>query len=186
VSSIYGLFDATGALRYIGKANDPEHRLNCHVRDSLSGARSYPVNNWIRKNGRPELRVLEADCSDWRESERRLIAEARARGDSLLNVAEGGDEPYCSTSQRKANAAMCNQAMKDPMKRKARELKKTLTLTIKSMIERGSAFPIGQYQSMILKAYIAETKLPDLFGGLVEAIYSAPCEPCECTKPNVQ
>lgn len=118
MSNIYGLFDQDGNLRYIGKANDPEHRLRCHVRDSLSGGRNYPVNHWIRKNGIPALRVLEADCADWRESERRLIAEARARGEKLLNVADGGDEPHCSPEQRKANMEKANRHPRTIQQRK--------------------------------------------------------------------
>jgi len=63
------------------------------------------VQNWLKKNGRPEVRVLY-QCSegdDWRQIERQLISEARARGEKLLNVADGGDEPFCSIETRRAN-----------------------------------------------------------------------------------
>ena len=109
--SIYALTDPrTGAVRYIGKANDPAKRLKGHMRDARR--RQTPVYAWINKLVRlgmaPGLLVLEADCADWRESERRLIAEARARGDRLLNVADGGDEPHCPPEVRKANSDRLN------------------------------------------------------------------------------
>lgn len=100
---IYGLYDQSGKLRYIGKANNPEKRLASHMRDSVR--RDTPVYRWIRKNGKPEMRILESDCADWRESERRLISEARVSGANLLNVAEGGDEPHCSIETRRANGS---------------------------------------------------------------------------------
>lgn len=103
---VYGLYDKVGNLRYIGKANNAENRLASHMRDSVR--RDTPVYRWIRKNGKPEMRILELDCADWKESERRLIAEARASGARLLNVAEGGDEPHCSIEVRRKNAAKMN------------------------------------------------------------------------------
>lgn len=105
--SIYGLFDSKGKLLYVGKAIDPAKRLKGHMRDSMR--RQTPLYAWIRKNGQPEIRVIESDCTDWAEAERRIIAECRARGDSLLNVADGGDEPKCDIAVRSANAQMFNQ-----------------------------------------------------------------------------
>lgn len=103
MASIYGLFDKSGALRYIGKANDPAKRLGGHMRDSRR--RNTPLYCWIRKNGQPEMRILH-DCGegeDWRNVERQLIADARADGAKLLNVADGGDEPYCPMEVRQEN-----------------------------------------------------------------------------------
>ena len=99
---IYGLFDSSGALRYVGKANNAEKRLQSHMRDVRR--RPTPLYSWIRKHGKPEMRVLRV-CTDqdWREAEREIIAAARARGDRLLNVADGGDEPFCSTETRREN-----------------------------------------------------------------------------------
>jgi len=102
VGSIYGLYDTEGNLRYIGKANNPVKRLDGHMREAKR--RDYPVYRWINKHGRPELRILSENCADWRIEERRLIAEARARGEKLLNVADGGDEPFCSPEVRVSNA----------------------------------------------------------------------------------
>jgi len=101
MASIYGLYDVDGNLRYIGKANNPRKRLMSHMRDARR--RRTPLYDWINKHGIPEMRVLESDCADWREAEKRLIAEARVNGARLLNVADGGDEPYCSPETRSAN-----------------------------------------------------------------------------------
>lgn len=101
--SIYGLFDASGALRYIGKANDPKARLRGHMREATNGRRRTPLYDWLRKHGLPAMQILEADCADWQASEKRLIAEARTRGDKLLNLADGGNEPFCSIAVRSAN-----------------------------------------------------------------------------------
>ncbi len=44
------------------------------------------------------------DGNDWQSVERLAISDARASGVRLLNVADGGDEPYCSKEVRAANA----------------------------------------------------------------------------------
>lgn len=110
--SIYGLIDPRdGSIRYVGKANDPGKRLKGHLRECRR--RNTPVYAWIRKlvglGMSPGLRVLEADCEDWKEAERRIIAEMR-EGGRLLNVADGGDEPHCPLEVRKANAKKLNAA----------------------------------------------------------------------------
>jgi|SRR5215217_2940168 len=104
-AEIYALIGPhDGAVRYIGKANDSAKRLKSHLRDARR--RKTPVYDWINmlaKSGmRPTFRVLEI-ADDWVEAERRLIAEARSRGERLLNVADGGDEPFCSPEVRAAN-----------------------------------------------------------------------------------
>lgn len=103
-ASIYGLCDReTGEIRYIGKAVDPEKRLAGHMRECRR--RNTPLYAWLRKHGEPKMVIIEAGCSDWRVSERRHIAWARASGLRLLNVADGGDEPHCPVETRRANAA---------------------------------------------------------------------------------
>lgn len=129
-ASIYGLFDHAGNLRYIGKANDPVRRLASHMRDSRR--RDTPVYRWIRKNGLPVMSVLSANCVDWGAEERRLIAEARARGDKLLNVAEGGDEPFCPVHVRAANGLKAVAArIATPERARLYELKRSLGQNLK-------------------------------------------------------
>jgi hypothetical protein len=125
VTSIYGLYDKSGQLRYIGKANNPEKRLSSHMRDARR--RDTPVYRWIRKNGTPVMHILSQDCTDWRAEERRLIAEARASGHKLLNVAEGGDEPHCDIETRRANGKRLNDRIaNDPKFAELREIKRRL------------------------------------------------------------
>lgn len=132
--SIYGLFDSTGALRYIGKANDPAKRLKGHMRDVRR--RRTPLYDWLSKYGEPELRILEASCHDWKEAERRLIAEARARGDRLLNVADGGDEPHCPIETRRANGSKASAVRPKYIMRMYRRLESPLR-EASHMTERG-------------------------------------------------
>lgn len=92
----------TGDIRYIGKAKDSQKRLKGHLRDAK--ARRTPVYDWIqslaKRGAIPALRVL-ASAFDWRACEKQLIAQYRADGVRLLNLADGGDEPYCSPAHRK-------------------------------------------------------------------------------------
>lgn len=160
MTSIYGLYDAAGNLRYIGKANDPAKRLKAHMRETMSGRRNYPVNNWIRKNGQPEMRILSADCGDWKSEERRLIAEARARGDNLLNVAEGGDEPHCSEDVRRANARALNERIaNDPDFAEVRDIKRKMSAYL-----RGKHVSPERKEEMKAKLREIATINPRLFG----------------------
>lgn len=105
-ATIYALHHPeTGEVRYIGKANDPAKRLAGHLRDMH--ARRTPVYDWMRTLGQaPVMSVVEVvPDGGWQEAERRHIAEHRQRGARLLNLAQGGDEPYCSPEQRRTNGA---------------------------------------------------------------------------------
>ncbi len=99
---IYGLFDPiSGELRYIGKANSSAVRLRTHLRDCKR--RSTPVYLWMRELvAPPVLKVLE-QAKNWKEAEKRLIAHHREIGANLLNLAPGGNEPYCSKEIRAQN-----------------------------------------------------------------------------------
>jgi len=110
---IYGLCDPdTGELRYIGKANNAEARLKSHIRDARR--RRTPVYIWMNrltdKGKRPSLRILQTVCADeWEQAEREAIATARANGVRLLNLAEGGDQPFCSREVRSRNGSRTSQ-----------------------------------------------------------------------------
>lgn len=157
-AEIYALSDPiTGQLRYIGKANDSAERLKSHLRDA--NRRDTPVYRWIRKLTNkglaPAVKVLEV-THDWQESERRLIALSRARGDKLLNVADGGDEPACSTAVRSSNAVALNQRLAaDPLAKRVRDIKRAMM----------TAANLGQLpDTVVAKLHLAASKRPDLFG----------------------
>lgn len=153
MASIYGLFDNQGRLRYIGKADKPAERLKGHMRETR---RRSPLYDWLRKHGLPEMRVLEADCLDWREAERRLIAEARERGDKLLNLADGGDEPHCPREVRARNGAANARAIhSDPKRRRIWELKRSLGSALKQ------GYVSNETRAKMRKAAVDR---PDLFG----------------------
>lgn len=132
---IYGLTCPTqGDIRYIGKANRAKSRLAQHLRESR---RRTPVYDWIgslRKDGlSPGMVILETCAHDqWKEAERRIIAEYRANGARLLNIADGGDEPYCSPEVRSANGKkVAAMRASDPQKAWIYETKKMLGTALK-------------------------------------------------------
>jgi hypothetical protein len=96
--AIYALCDPDGVVRYIGKANHPKKRFGQHLREARKGL--TPKDEWItslvRENCTPSMVVLVGDSRDWEADERRLIAEHRAAGAPLLNVADGGIAQYQS------------------------------------------------------------------------------------------
>lgn len=100
VNYIYGLYDPdSGALRYIGKTNNPRRRIGQHVRDCRRGCSEKDrwVSALLSQGKRPELRILEL-ANDWEEAERRLIAEHQ--DENLLNVASGGVPLWVDKARR--------------------------------------------------------------------------------------
>lgn len=97
----------SGDVRYIGKAKDSGKRFVKHLADARR--RKTPVYCWIsslaKRGMRPSMHVIEDSVpSDvWEDVEIRLIAEARARGDRILNVADGGNAPFCPRETRSVN-----------------------------------------------------------------------------------
>lgn len=129
--SIYALTDAvTGEVRYIGKANNPKDRLKGHMRDSLR--RDTPVYRWIRKNGIPGMVILQENCADWKAAEIAAISEYKAKGARLLNVAIGGDQPFCPVDVRAANGASnAKLRASTPEKKRMYELRRALGQALK-------------------------------------------------------
>lgn len=131
MASIYALVDAvSGETRYIGKANNPEKRLKSHMRDSIR--RDTPVYRWIRKNGPPKMVVLIQDSDNWVEDETRIIAQYKKDGANLLNVAIGGDQPFCSTETRAENGRKNSKARVDTdQKRRLYNLRRNMGISLK-------------------------------------------------------
>lgn len=173
MADIYGLIDAYGELRYIGKANDCERRMENHMREI--GRRKFPLYAWLAKHGRPTMLVLESSCEDWRLSEREWIAAARFAGVPLLNLADGGDEPLCTREQRQANArktiakgygftseqakrfaSATNEKMRnDPKAREIREMKRYFAAHIKTY---------GFTPKRLAKLFYCAQRAPHIFG----------------------
>lgn len=95
----------TGEIRYIGKSKDAQKRLKAHIRRSRE--QDWPVSRWIRKLAldglTPSITIITSVEGDWQSVERGLIEVARAEGFRLLNVAAGGEAPYCPPETRAEN-----------------------------------------------------------------------------------
>lgn len=160
---IYALRDPRdGRVRYIGKANSAADRLRSHLRDSRR--RDTPVYRWIRKllaaGHAPLVEVIwRVPADGWQEHERNAIAFAVERGHKLLNVAPGGDEPFCPPEVRRANglasAARMRRCHADPKWRRVWELNRHIGQRVASgtLSEAGRA-----------KIRLAAQKAPHLFG----------------------
>lgn len=93
---IYALCEpGTRTVRYIGKANNPENRLQRHLRYNSIRTETH-LGRWLRKlvsgGTAPALIVLAEVLRDsWQEEEIRYIRVARMLGMDLTNGTGGGD-----------------------------------------------------------------------------------------------
>jgi hypothetical protein len=149
-SQIYALTDTDGSIRYIGKANDAAARLKGHLSDAKRGSR--PVNRWVKKlvdaGKAPGLLILE-EREDWPEAERRLIAQYRAAGARPLNLAEGGEQPFCPAHVRAENG-----------RKNAKARNRRLWLL---KLQLGQGLKRGEVGEMTQRKMFSR---PDVFGGL--------------------
>lgn len=150
-AAIYALHDPdTGEVRYIGKANKPNMRLKTHVRESRT--RRRPVNNWVQglvaQGKMPVLEVVHW-TDYWEEAERSLIADCRAAGMNLLNLADGGATPSCTPQQRK-NSGVKLQDHPNTMAARAENGRKNAK-AIHSDPERKRIWKIKQALGLALK-----------------------------------
>lgn len=101
---IYGLADPRdGEIRYVGKAKDPETRLDLHLCETQLRPKTHR-NHWLRKlrreGIRPQLFILEqVPDTHWRESERYWIKRFRDGGHKLVNGTEGGEGLHNPTAE---------------------------------------------------------------------------------------
>ncbi len=155
-AEIYALCDPeTGEVRYIGKSSDSHHRFKSHMRETR---RDYPLYRWInklRKSGLcPKLKIL-FETDDWEISEKLTIEKYRQSG-RLLNVAEGGDQPYCSLETRQKNGKIRAIArVSTPEKARLWEIKQQLGILLKQGYVSEKTKEKMRY---------AATRKPELFG----------------------
>ena len=153
---IYGLHHPeTGELRYVGKANHVQKRLKSHLRDARR--RNTPLYCWMRTlSAPPRIEVLEeVEDADWKEAERRLVAQHRANG-RLLNLADGGDEPFCPKEVRAENGRRNAKARQiDPARKRLWAIKQSLGRALKDGV-------VAERTKVKLRA--AAAKHPHLFG----------------------
>lgn len=91
---IYGLMDPRdNQLRYVGKSNDPEKRLQEHLR---CHSKNNHLDYWIMLLNRldlpPRLRIIEeCQMSVWQEREKFWIRIFKWAGVDLINITPGGE-----------------------------------------------------------------------------------------------
>lgn len=151
----------TMKIMYIGKANDSEKRLKSHYRDMRR--RDYPLYMWLRElqyQGKVAvMRIIEV-CNEgnWREREKYHIAN----NDNLLNVAAGGEEPYCSKEQRAVNGRNNARVIHDnPDNKRIWAVKRNMGQALTFLKKNGKT---ETYNRVVDKLKLAAMKSPSLFG----------------------
>lgn len=162
---IYSLADPdSGEVRYVGKANDSQKRIKRHILDSRR--RNTPVYCWVRKlaaQGKiPTIGVMETCLpEDWPEAERRLIAHHH-KGGRLLNLAEGGNEPFCSKEQRAINGRNTARSIHDdPRKKRIWEIKKGIGDNLAWAKKEGR---VEHHNRIVIKLRAIALKYPAIWG----------------------
>lgn len=115
VTTIYGLCEPDGRVRYVGKTiGTPERRLTYHLAHAKKGS-TLPSARWLRKKQaagiRPTILVLETVGADWAEREQHWIAFYRSTTPDLLNITDGGEGTpgRIPTPEHKAKIAEANR-----------------------------------------------------------------------------
>lgn len=105
---IYALLDPrTGKIRYIGKTNNINRRYSQHLR-IRNDQKMTPTKAWIQsliKQGlKPNMMVIDS-CgeSQWEDLERKYIKQFRDGGHDILNISDGGNQPWCDNKTRIQN-----------------------------------------------------------------------------------
>lgn len=90
---IYALIDPnTQQIRYIGKSNNPQKRLEQHFKEKVHTYKTMWLKSLEGKGQTPEILILEEVLvSQWQEREIHWIAFYREQGLDLANGTDGGD-----------------------------------------------------------------------------------------------
>ena len=97
---------------YVGKSNNPERRLQGHIRFALrNGHTRTPrwIKSLLEKDQFPNILILE-ECDDWKEAECRWIIDLKEQGWDLTNHTDGG-EGVCNPDEE-ARLNISNAAKK--------------------------------------------------------------------------
>lgn len=97
---IYGLCDPRdGRLRYVGKSDNPEHRLRSHLSDAAYNMKTQWLANLKHAGLIPSVVLLDiVPMSQWQKYERSWISAYRSQ---LTNVDSGGGGRPLTESSRK-------------------------------------------------------------------------------------
>lgn len=125
---IYALIDPRdNAIRYIGKANDPQHRFQVHIRSCEKEATHK--GRWIKGlkllNLAPLLKIVEEIPFDrWKEREAYWIQYYHSQGAPLTNGTAGGDGMQSPTPEVRAALSRAHKGKPRPDVSAARKGKK--------------------------------------------------------------
>lgn len=125
----------TNIPMYIGKSKNSKKRFAQHI--YCAKRKRTPLYLWIKgllKEGtKPKLSVLYK-TKNWVKDEKKEIKSYREKYPNLLNIAEGGNEPFCPKEVRQENGR--KNAYKvhhtDPLIKEIWSLKKELCLYLKN------------------------------------------------------
>jgi hypothetical protein len=164
-AKIYGIVDsATGRVVYVGKANDVQVRWKGHLADCVR--KDNRLYRWMRQQFEENqpvsvVELASAISEDWQALEVAMIAQYRDDGD-LLNMADGGNQPYIDIPTCRKNAVKLNERRKnDPLFRRAWEIKRAMGGHLR-FLRREGADP-EMYNKVVAKLKYAAQKRPDLF-----------------------
>ena len=101
---IYTLSDPlTLNIRYVGKSDNPEKRLKCHLSDNLNRTHKERWLSSLKKlNLNPIMEILDiVDKKNWVFWEQYWIAQLKQWGFNLTNIGIGGEGGNCTPETRK-------------------------------------------------------------------------------------
>lgn len=164
---IYVLRDPdTLAVRYVGKTSNPVQRMAQHGRDAR--CKDRPLHRWWNERAQagqdlPVMSVVASSIGDdWEDLERLLIAQYRADGADLLNVAMGGRAPFLTPEQRAERGKACAKAVhSDPVRRRVWEMKKEMGAYLAKLEREGRHERLAEMRA---KLAVAAAKSPELWG----------------------
>lgn len=82
----------TGEIRYVGKSNNPKHRLRHHLRDNKHNRRTAWIEHLRGKGELPVLEIIdEVPIEHWQQWEVAWIEYFKEQGCDLVNGTLGGD-----------------------------------------------------------------------------------------------
>lgn len=156
----------TGEVRYVGKANNSKKRFKSHLFDSTR--RHTPVYLWIRelhaKSLQPVMAIIETtDVENWKQREKYHISKFR-EDNNLLNVAAGGNEPFCSLATRAQNGRKVAKAIHEDIRsKKLWSIKRQIKGDLHFFKKRGLT---EAYNRIAQKCNSLSSRFPALFSNL--------------------
>lgn len=160
---IYGLADPeTDQIKYIGKAINPFERYKGHLRNISK--KNSPVYKWMNMlPERPKLIVLACCLSeDWQSVERQVISQYRSES-TILNVADGGNQPKTDSTICRENGYKLNANLSiNPKLKKIQSIKRAIANFVRGC-DNGSVDP-SIAARVRFKLKLAAFMAPDLFG----------------------